>query len=279
MEQLPLGDEPRRLFVCTPTRLTTWLDCPRRYRHTYLDRPPPPKGPPWAHLSLGTSVHNAMRAWWSLPVQQRTPEAAARAVHEQWQTDGFRDDAQSADYRQRAGDWAAGYVEHVDAADEPLGVERTVAMKTDRLAFSGRIDRVDDRLVEGEREAVVVDYKTGRKTSTIDEARSSLALALYATSVARTLRLTCVQVELHHLPSGTTATWRHDEQTLARHLRRATEIAEEAQDAEAAFAEGDRTDAFPARPSPSCTWCDFRLSCPEGRAASDQTDPWSALPA
>ena len=48
-------------------------------------------------------------------------------MHEQWQADGFRDDAQSADYRQRAGDWAAQYVEHVDAADEPLGVERTVA--------------------------------------------------------------------------------------------------------------------------------------------------------
>jgi hypothetical protein len=279
MEQLPLGDEPRRLFTCTPTRLTTWLDCPRRYRHTYLDRPPPPKGPPWAHLSLGTSVHLGLRTWWSLPVAQRTPEAAARAVHEQWQADGFRDDAQSSDYRQRAGDWAATYVEHLDATDEPLGVERTVAMKTDRLAFSGRIDRVDDRVVEGQREAVVVDYKTGRQPSTVDEARSSLALALYAASVARTLRRTCVQVELHHIPTGTTATWRHDEHTLSRHLRRTTEIADEAQEAEARFGTADEGVAFPAHPGPSCTWCDFRASCPEGRAVSDRADSWAALPA
>ena len=34
---------------------------------TYLDRPPPPKGPPWAHNSLGASVHNALAGWWRLP--------------------------------------------------------------------------------------------------------------------------------------------------------------------------------------------------------------------
>ncbi|MDA8323370.1 MAG: PD-(D/E)XK nuclease family protein, partial [Actinomycetota bacterium] len=47
---------PARLYSCTPTRLRTWLDCPRRYRMTYLDRPAPRKGPPWAHNSLGASV-------------------------------------------------------------------------------------------------------------------------------------------------------------------------------------------------------------------------------
>ncbi|MGO9382110.1 MAG: hypothetical protein ACLP4W_08430, partial [Mycobacterium sp.] len=56
-EQLSFGGMPQRLYACTPTRLTSWLDCPRRYRMTYLDRPPPPKGPPWGHNSLGASVH------------------------------------------------------------------------------------------------------------------------------------------------------------------------------------------------------------------------------
>ena len=34
-----LAGMPSKLFRATPTRLTTWLDCPRRYRFTYLDRP------------------------------------------------------------------------------------------------------------------------------------------------------------------------------------------------------------------------------------------------
>ena len=61
-----LDGMPRRLYPCTPTRLLTWLDCPRRYRFSYLDRPAPPKGPPWAHSSLGTSVHTALAAWFAL---------------------------------------------------------------------------------------------------------------------------------------------------------------------------------------------------------------------
>ena len=41
MEQLGFEGMPRRLYSCTPTRLATWLDCPRRYRMTYIDRPTP----------------------------------------------------------------------------------------------------------------------------------------------------------------------------------------------------------------------------------------------
>ena len=86
-----LDGMPRRLFACTPTKLDTWLVCPRRFRFTYLDRRP--KGPPWAHNSVGAAVHNALRDWWLLPVERRTPIEAADLVERGWLTDGFRDDA------------------------------------------------------------------------------------------------------------------------------------------------------------------------------------------
>ena len=41
-----LFPEPARLFTCTPSKLVSYEECPRRYRFTYLDRPTPPKGPP-----------------------------------------------------------------------------------------------------------------------------------------------------------------------------------------------------------------------------------------
>ena len=145
MEQLGFEGMPRRLYTCTPTRLSSWLDCPRRYRMTYLDRPAPPKGPPWAHNSLGASIHNALAGWWRLPRSQRTVAAAGTLVDRGWINEGFADETQSVRQRERAIAMVEGYVAGLDPADEPLGVERTVATRTDKIAVSGRIDRLDAR--------------------------------------------------------------------------------------------------------------------------------------
>jgi RecB family exonuclease len=260
---------PARLFSCTPSRLSTWLDCPRRYRFVYVDRPQPAKGPPWAHNSVGATVHAALAAWWALPVDRRTPSAAAALVVAKWIPLGFRDETQADEWRARAADMVAAYVATLDPHDEPVGVERTVAMRTDRLAIAGRIDRLDRR----EGELVIVDYKTGRHVLTTDDARGSMALALYALAASRTLRARCVRVELHHLPTGDVVRWEHTEATLARHLARATDAALEASSAQTS---GD-PDAFPARPGPMCGWCDFAAHCPEGRAARPAQPSWAGL--
>lgn len=280
--QLGLEGMPRRLFTCTPTRLTTWLDCPRRYRLTYLERPAPPKGPPWAHNSVGAAVHNALAGWWRLPQERRTPEAAGALVDAGWTGDGFRDDAQSELWRGRSREMVVRYAAGLDPADEPVGVERTVATRTDVLAVSGRIDRLDLRAgAEGE-ELVVVDYKTGRHLLGTGDARSSMALAVYAVAAARVLRRPCRRVELHHLPSGEVIVWEHTDETLARHLRRAESIALEAAEADAQYRSGlaeERYDeVFPPRVSPVCGWCDYARHCPEGAAAFPRKRPWDGLP-
>ena len=272
--QLDLAGMPARLFSCTPSRLATWLDCPRRYKFVYVDRPSPAKGPPWAHNSVGASVHAALAAWWALPVERRTPVAAGGLLRTKWIGLGFRDDEQAAQWQERAVEMVTGYVERLDPYDEPIGVERTVAMRTEALAFSGRIDRLDRR---GD-ELVVVDYKTGRHVLTTDDARGSLALALYAAAAARTLRQRCLTVELHHLPTGRVVQWEHSTETLDRQLRRAHDIAAEAAAAPARIAAGEAVDAvYSPRPGPMCGWCDFAAHCPEGRAAAPARAAWAGL--
>jgi len=282
MEQLGFEGMPRRLYACTPTRLLAWLDCPRRYRMSYLDRPPPPKGPPWAHNSLGASIHNALAGWWRLPTGQRTVAAAGRLVEQGWIDEGFADQAQSAWYREQAAGMIERYVAELDPADEPLGVERTVATRTDRIAVSGRIDRLDWRPGEdADAELVVVDYKTGRHLLTVQDARSSMALALYALAAGRALRRPCRRVELHHLPSGQVLAWSHSEESLARHLARAEGIAAECAAADEQMRDGlpaDRYDeVFPPRPCAACGWCDYLRHCPEGAAAAVTRRPWDGL--
>jgi RecB family exonuclease len=282
MEQLAFDGMPRRLYSCTPTRLSTWLDCPRRYRMSYLDRPAPQKGPPWAHNSLGAAVHNALAGWWRLPLADRTPQAAGTLLARGWISEGFADDQQSATYLQWARDMVEAYVATLDPADEPTGVERTVATRTELIAVSGRIDRLDARPApDGTTELVVVDYKTGRHVLTTDDARSSMALALYALAASRSLRRDCTQVELHHLPTGRVVSWRHTSESLARHLRRAEDVAAECADADDAMRAGlpqQRWDeAFPPRPGPSCGWCDYLRHCEQGRAAAVSRQPWDGL--
>ena len=272
--QLGLDGMPTRLFSCTPSRLMTWLDCPRRYRMTYLDRPPPHKGPPWAHNTVGSVVHLALSRWWAEPVPKRTPATARSLVDRAWSRDGFRDDAQADRFRGYAADMVERYVATLDPYDEPIGVERTVATRSSALAISGRVDRVDLR---GD-ELVVVDYKTGRSVLTTDDARGSLALALYALACARTLRRDCTAVELHHLPTGQVARFDHTEASLARHLARAEAVGGEAVAAAQALADGgDPEELFPARVSRGCAWCDFVRVCPTGRAAGEPKQPWAGL--
>jgi putative RecB family exonuclease len=266
---------PRRLYPCTPTRLLTWLDCPRRYRFSYLDRPAPPKGPPWAHTGLGTSVHTALASWWRLPARERTADRGAQLVRQGWVREGYRDDAQSEAVRERAAGWVRDYLADVDPRTEPIGVERTVSAPTPALVLSGRVDRIDER---PDGSVVVVDYKTGRRPPADHDARASLALAVYAVAAARTLRRPCAVVELHHLPTGTVAAAAHEEASLARKVAEAESIAREARAADEAYAAGSATErTFPVRPSGSCGWCDFRAACPEGRAAAPQRHPWDAV--
>ena len=273
--QETLAGMPQRLYRATPTRLTTWLDCPRRYRFSYLDRPPPPKGPPWAHNTVGAAVHVALADWWRLPLDRRTVTAAGGLLDRAWRTEGFRDAEQAEQWRVRCREMVERYVGRLDPADEPRGIERTVSTVHGGLALSGRVDRIDER-VDGE--VVIVDYKTGRHVLSVDDARSSLALAVYAVAAERTLRRRCRRVELHHLPTGDVVAWEHDERSLQRHLGRAEDIGAECAEADAAFRDGHSGDeVFPPRPSAMCGWCDFRPACAEGRAQVAERPPWAGL--
>lgn len=278
LDALPLEGLPRRLFTVSASSIGTWVDCPRRYRMAYVDRPAPPRSGAFAHNSLGASVHNALRDWWLAPRSRRTPDGAAAMVDAAWIGDGYRDAEQSASWRMRAREWVRRYVSALDADAEPASVERSVWARYGDTQVRGRIDRLDDRAGE----LVVVDYKTGRRGVSADEARGSWALAIYAYAVERTVRRPCRRVELHHVPSGEVVVHEHSVESLRRHLDRIGEAAEEARAAVAVVADGgdasDAEAAFPARPSPACGWCDFHRSCPAGQAAVPVArDPWEGL--
>lgn len=274
-QPLPLAAAARGLLRASPSRLATFEACPRRYRFAYLDRPAPPKGPPWAHFSLGLSVHAALRTWWTWPRAERDPERLPELLAASWNGAGWRDRAQQVRWQAQALEWLRAYVRRWAHHGEPMALERTVAFKTATMALSGRLDRLDERAGE----LVVVDYKTGRRPPDVEAVRTSAALALYAEATSRTLRRPCRRVELHHLPSGVEVGFDHTPESLARQVSRADALAGDIAAATRAWAARRVAldEAFPARPGPLCSWCDYRAHCPEGRAAAPERSPWAAL--
>ncbi len=267
---------PQRLYSASPSRLLAWLDCPRRYRMQYLDRPRPASRPPRAHTCVGVATHNVLRDFWDLPPVERTPTAVARLVRSSWIDKGFRDPEQSAEWRDRTTRRVTEYLRGIDREGQPLGVERTVSMRTKTLAVTGRLDRLDDRGGE----LVVVDYKTGRAPLTGDDARTSLPLALYAVAVAGMFRRPCVLVELHHLPTGEVLAHEHTPATLQRKVAEAESIALDLRKADADFAQrGVESQLFEPRISPICRWCDFRAHCPAGQLVGPEKSDWAGLEA
>ena len=242
VEQLGFEGMPRRLYACTPTRLSTWLDCPRRYRMTYLDRPAPPKGPPWAHNSLGASVHNALAGWWRLPPPRSGPGGRRAAADRRLDHRGLRG---SSPVRRRAGTGPASIVERyvagLDPAAEPAGVERTVATRTER-----------DRAVRPDRPAGPppgrprrgAGHGTGggrlqdRAAPADHRRRPQLTCRWRCTRwpPGRVLRQPCYRVELHQLHDRARCIgWSTRRSRWQRHLARAEDIAEECAAADAAL--------------------------------------------
>ena len=79
-------------------------------------------------------------------------------------------------------------------------------------------------------------------------------------------------------PTGRVAGWVHTEESLARHVARAEDTADDIESAAGGLAGGGDPDAlFPPRPGRQCGWCDYRRHCPEGRAAAPERAPWSGL--
>lgn len=278
------------LLRITPTRLTTYLDCPRRYHLAYIEKARG-DGRARAHLTLGLSMHAALAKWWDLPdddraaialrrragvtdVDDRSLGVAFRLLSLTWSSDGFRDEAQAARWQIRSTPWLAWYLLAVMPLDRPVGIERQVAFVRGDVAYDGRADRID----ADDDGLVVVDYKMGHLAPGEQQAAGSLALAIYAYGAWRTLRRRCTRVELHHIPTGEIAKVHRDEEWLRSQIGRADELASEiAVRTDTASAGGDVDALFPPKVGPLCASCPFRARCPEGDGVVPPEEPWAVL--
>jgi RecB family exonuclease len=139
---------------------------------------------------------------------------------------------------------------------EPVEVELDVEAEIAGVRWVGRIDRLE----KSDRGYRVVDYKSGTRAPTKDEAAESIQLAFYTLAVEQT-KGDVVASEMWFPRANTKSV---STRSFATH--RLSELAEKMADITRLIGEEE----WEPRVSERCTRCPFRRSCPawpEGRGA------------
>ena len=203
-----------------------------------------------AHLGRRGRAQRPARLVGPARVEQRTPPAGAELVRTSWIDVGLprrRPVARVARARPAPGRGLPR--RRRPRPHQPLGIERTVSLRTEAFTLQGRVDRLDDRGDDGWPSSTT---RPAAWEPADDDARTSLPLALYAAAVWKMFRRRCVRVELHHLPSGTVAAHEHTGESLQRKIDEAESIARDARRAEDDYAEhGVDSGRFPAQGGPA----------------------------
>jgi putative RecB family exonuclease len=239
--------------------VSSFKDCALAFRFSVIDHLPEPPAP---HLVKGTLVHSALEGlFWDHERGSRTPETARHALGAAWtalqddpeflelglspaETDQFLADAESL---------VAGYfrLEDPDAVDA-VGVELLLEADVGGLRLRGIIDRLD---VTPDGEFIVVDYKTGRVPSEMQEQSRLGGVQFYALLCEEVLGRRPVSVRLLYLKDPVVIAADPSEQAL-RGLRQRTSAVWSA--IERACEDED----FRPKPSALCKWCHFQAFCP-----------------
>jgi putative RecB family exonuclease len=247
---------PRSL---SPSKVSSFKDCALAFRFSVIDRLPEPPAP---HMVKGTLVHSALEGlFWNHERGARTPEAARASLDEAWRA--LQDDPEftvlglSAPERDaflaEAETLVAGYLrlEDPDSVDA-VGVELLLEADVGGLRLRGIIDRLD---VTPDGEFIVVDYKTGRTPSEMQEHSRLGGVQFYALLCEQVLGQRPVSVRLLYLKDPVVIEADPSEQAL-RGLRQRTAAVWSA--IERACEDED----FRPKPSPLCRWCNFQAFCP-----------------
>jgi putative RecB family exonuclease len=152
----------------SPSRITTYLACPAKYRWTFQD----PRGKWYLRskscYSFGTTLHKVLERFHdSGDCGVSTTYQALAAYEESWLDAGFSSAEEMAEVEQHL---------TLPVSGKTLFVERLFKKDMGDFTLVGRVDRVDE-LEDGTLE--IIDYKSGRESVCVDDVRSDIAMACY----------------------------------------------------------------------------------------------------
>lgn len=259
VSHLGLGEDykPRHL---SPSSSNLYQQCPRKWKHRYIDRLPDPAGEP---ALVGTFAHLVLEHLMQLPAGQRTQDAAKKLARTHLREIEQEDDyaalaltqEQSKAFRWKAWEAIAGLwaLENPDET-EIHATEHEVQVDINGVPFRGIIDRVDvidDALV-------ISDYKSGKAPPDRFRNRPLKQVLLYAAAIEASIGQRPIGARLLYLGQRTLGV-----RVTPKNL---DESVGELTNTWSSLTANCETGEFAATTGPLCAWCPFVAACPEGQA-------------
>jgi RecB family exonuclease len=164
----------------SPSKITTYLACPVKYRWTYEDG----RGK-WylkarSYYSFGTTLHNVLQRFHDANDQGvSTPDEVLAAYEESWIDAGY---SSAEEMAEAYGDGKFILVRHAEdtmrrpLTSKTLFVEKQLRADLGPFVLLGRVDRIDQH-EDGTLE--IIDYKSGRETVSAEDVEADIAMACY----------------------------------------------------------------------------------------------------
>jgi putative RecB family exonuclease len=249
---------PRHL---SPSSISTWEQCPLRFRYSRLDKIPEPSTE--AQL-IGTVTHEVLEFLYQRPAQDRTFFVARQIAKELWDDHWASEvdralqlDAESLKRFRWQVWWCIEALWKIENPQdiELAGLEQRIDTEINGVKFVGIIDRWQHN---GDGTAKIGDYKTGKKPKKQYEGEKKFQLTVYKSLVEDVLGCDVRETELLYLKDGVRWTYiptaddvRQMKETVARVW---SEVL-------TSCSSGN----FEARTSVLCGWCSYKNMCPAWR--------------
>jgi len=257
-------DESNLPKYLSPSSAGMFQQCPRKWKHRYIDKLPDPPGEP---ALAGTFAHRVLELLLQEPPERRTPERAKELARQVWPEIEADDDFRALELTQdkeRAFRWRSWLaIEGLWHIEDPSTVtveatEQDVRVVIGGVPFRGIVDRVD---VEADG-LVIADYKSGRAPSERFVSDKLDQVLLYAAALNALSGLKPARARLLYLNQRIVEV-DVTEENLA-------EVTSMLQQTWSRLQQSCENGDFEASTGPLCAWCPFVAECPDGQAEVEQ---------
>ncbi len=164
----------------SPSKISTYLACPSRYRWTFVDGRGRWYKRSRSYFSFGTTLHKVLQRFHdSNDLGVATVHQAVAAVEDSWIDAGYSSAQEMQEALGEGKSIIEAYVERVQTSPttaQTLYFEKLLRLDMGDWDLTGRIDRADEH-EDGCLE--IIDYKSGRAVVTSEDIAGDLAMGVY----------------------------------------------------------------------------------------------------